>query len=871
MASSSRLQGTANGPANYVFKMHYDAGGPSPLNRRYGYSGELALPQVYEGLQERASQAFGVPREQIAIHVRDTLGNPDLHLDTYQAFLRHVYMPLQQRPHEAKIDEKKRIVLAFVVLNKKQQIEKHLAKVEAAEKDLHAREAALAREKVKAAEAWTKKQKLERQATLAKAQAEVRAQHASARPATSKTPRTASPTLRQAPAETEKVPEPSKAATAAAPSSAQKVCAKPAQAPQAVDTATAWTGVQGLLETFVDNLNAHLADTFGDAAIPLDFKTLSSAAAAAKKPISTEAAPPEPAPVPAKERAKTRAEQPPRPVYHPSVFCDGCNEDLFGPRYKCLHCSNYDLCGKCMDQRDSHHPASHPFAEIRVPGAAHEQTTRGSKSAAAPAPAAAPVRHAATCNLCDKTIFGARYKCLECPDFDLDAECYDTNVRELHPGHKFVRLQSPRDYVPSYAPPTPVRHRHVRCEGCQREPIVGVRYRCMHPDCADYDLCGDCEALPIAVHPRDHPLLKIREPLDPWTDRSKVAVARDRASALIARSNGASGSSEKFPPGTQISDILKHIGLYSPEGSSQPAAVSNVQVIDGPGQDKTITADVVLQQLVEAPVGKEAETAKEFLQASVAAAEGTYDAEPSTDEITLAAEEVPAAPSTSEVEVDSPPVAEPEAEVHSPPAMPAATPATHSTPRATFVSDITLLDGISVPAGAEFQKVWAVRAGPSGWPAGCRLVHVGGFSSKHFATDSTLPSSFEVQAAAPDEVVSVSCDCKAPEDSGRFMDFWRLALPDGTLFGERLWIDLTIEAPASNSSASSSSILFMAPSLDAQGKAGPSSRGNSHGFESVASVSVHAVSHPSSPSSMSEEDDFVFLSGDSGVSEDEDM
>src|SRR6266508_2928312 len=34
----------------------------------------------------------------------------------------------------------------------------------------------------------------------------------------------------------------------------------------------------------------------------------------------------------------------------------------------------------------------------------------------------------------------------------------------------------------------------------------------MHADCPDYDLCQNCEALPIAVHPPNHPLLKIKSP-----------------------------------------------------------------------------------------------------------------------------------------------------------------------------------------------------------------------------------------------------------------------------------------------------------------------------------------------------------------------
>ncbi len=42
--------------------------------------------------------------------------------------------------------------------------------------------------------------------------------------------------------------------------------------------------------------------------------------------------------------------------------------------------------------------------------------------------------------------------------------------------------------------------------------ISGVRFKCMHPSCPDFDLCADCEALPIPRHPETHPLLKIKTP-----------------------------------------------------------------------------------------------------------------------------------------------------------------------------------------------------------------------------------------------------------------------------------------------------------------------------------------------------------------------
>lgn len=93
--------------------------------------------------------------------------------------------------------------------------------------------------------------------------------------------------------------------------------------PSQADKATAWTGVQGLLEAFVENLNAHLADTFGDAAVPLDFKQLVEKKLGPTSNKSAEANKAADANEPANKAASagTRAA---KPVYHPSVFCDGC-------------------------------------------------------------------------------------------------------------------------------------------------------------------------------------------------------------------------------------------------------------------------------------------------------------------------------------------------------------------------------------------------------------------------------------------------------------------------------------------------------------------------------------------------------------------
>lgn len=51
-------------------------------------------------------------------------------------------------------------------------------------------------------------------------------------------------------------------------------------------------------------------------------------------------------------------------------------------------------------------------------------------------------------------------------------------------------------------------HRGVMCNGCQTQPILGIRYSCAN--CPDFDLCEDCEA--GQIHIKTHLFFKIRIP-----------------------------------------------------------------------------------------------------------------------------------------------------------------------------------------------------------------------------------------------------------------------------------------------------------------------------------------------------------------------
>ncbi|EPQ60265.1 hypothetical protein GLOTRDRAFT_134979 [Gloeophyllum trabeum ATCC 11539] len=208
-------------------------------------------------------------------------------------------------------------------------------------------------------------------------------------------------------------------------------------------------------------------------------------------------------------------------VIHLDVVCDSCNEIVVGVRHKCLDCPNYDLCTPCMESGSAElHNPFHEFFDVTEPGGMYVHNVfsgNGERTAAPPVetrtrpaaavPPAEPVRHNATCDLCDSRIVGERYKCLDCPDFDACERCFSITP-EQHPSHGFVRVKDSKDLILRHDASATEVHT-ARCDSCT-QVIVGVRYKCMHPACPDYDLCSRCEAMPIPVHPSNHPMLKLK-------------------------------------------------------------------------------------------------------------------------------------------------------------------------------------------------------------------------------------------------------------------------------------------------------------------------------------------------------------------------
>ncbi|KAH7914718.1 hypothetical protein BJ138DRAFT_999464 [Hygrophoropsis aurantiaca] len=241
------------------------------------------------------------------------------------------------------------------------------------------------------------------------------------------------------------------------------------------------------------------------------------------------------------------AEHSAKPVVHRGVICDKCDKIIVGIKHKCMDCPDYDLCAPCLGSgsAEAHNPF-HEFFDIDTPGQMFVQavfsghgerevpsqdrhnisvnrsddTRQATRTGGSRGGEATPVVHDATCNLCDSRITGKRYILMHALLASsgwspilliVGSNELDRITPEHHPNHGFVIVRKAEDLMMRNSLATDGMTHYATCNSC-KATIAGVRYKCMHPSCPDFDLCGHCEALPIAVHPPIHPMLKMKTP-----------------------------------------------------------------------------------------------------------------------------------------------------------------------------------------------------------------------------------------------------------------------------------------------------------------------------------------------------------------------
>jgi len=130
------------------------------------------------------------------------------------------------------------------------------------------------------------------------------------------------------------------------------------------------------------------------------------------------------------------------------------------------------------------------------------------------------VVHNAMCDSCNVQIRGNRFKCLNCPNYDLCESC--TRKEGVHaPDHKFQKITQPQRGCPwkreyGNVPQSEVPH-NATCDQCN-SAIKGIRYKCK--TCPDYDLCETCmNKGGVHVTGPDHTFEPITRPTCPYMRR----------------------------------------------------------------------------------------------------------------------------------------------------------------------------------------------------------------------------------------------------------------------------------------------------------------------------------------------------------------
>ncbi|KAK7082690.1 hypothetical protein SK128_002555 [Halocaridina rubra] len=109
-------------------------------------------------------------------------------------------------------------------------------------------------------------------------------------------------------------------------------------------------------------------------------------------------------------------------------------------------------------------------------------------------------------------------------------------------------------------------------------------------------------------------------------------------------------------------------------------------------------------------------------------------------------------------------------------------------PQMTFVKDITIGEGESVPPSTRFIKTWRIQnTGEDGWPGGCSLIFTGG-------EQLGAPSHVNVNSLAAGEVADISIEMVSPSQTGLYSSKWRMSTAQGNFFGDTIWVILPVDS-----------------------------------------------------------------------------
>ncbi|KAB0355036.1 hypothetical protein FD755_022495, partial [Muntiacus reevesi] len=103
-----------------------------------------------------------------------------------------------------------------------------------------------------------------------------------------------------------------------------------------------------------------------------------------------------------------------------------------------------------------------------------------------------------------------------------------------------------------------------------------------------------------------------------------------------------------------------------------------------------------------------------------------------------------------------------------------------SVPSMSFVEDVTIGEGESIPPDTQFIKTWRIQnSGAEAWPPGVCLKYVGGDQFGHV-------NMVMVRSLEPQEIADVSVQMCSPSRAGMYQGQWRMCTATGLYYGALL-------------------------------------------------------------------------------------
>lgn len=126
-----------------------------------------------------------------------------------------------------------------------------------------------------------------------------------------------------------------------------------------------------------------------------------------------------------------------------NVTCDSClSRHIYSDRYKCLQCTDYDLCGHCFEERrqSKSHLTGHAMVHFKIPKELFGQNISNSNEVTLSKlqKLFENKQHNTHCNGCSRNIIGIRFKCDTCHNYNLCLNCMQKgtvskNHQNTHP------------------------------------------------------------------------------------------------------------------------------------------------------------------------------------------------------------------------------------------------------------------------------------------------------------------------------------------------------------------------------------------------------------------------------------------------------